>query len=264
MPPRHCVFIGDLAEMENAFSEPVSTYASEFVQNRAVGDKIREYAELAFTNENQIQQLRKGDRETMVMARRMRSSGQDALTELPAHLNDLMGDYVRTRTVSQFKWLLHTFAASGRSWIQELVCGSGREWVEEALNILFVQRGFASSPEDGEEYRLTRETLVKLVGPFGVSESGRVVEDPNPVTEEAFRWLPREDGVVHFRLAPAFALPTVGRALAVLELSPEAFQEAGRQADPRLQSLTRENCARLRAFVQLPFQKPALLAFIGT
>ena len=264
MPPRHCVFIGDLAEMEKSFSEPVSVYASEFVQNRPVGDKIREYAELAFANENQIQQLRKGDRETMVMARRMRSSGQDSLTELPAHLNDLTGDYVRTRTVSQFKWLLHTFAASGRAWIQELVCGSGREWVEETLNLLFVQRGFASSPEDAEEYRLAREIFLKLVGPFGVSESGRVVEDPHPVTEEAFRWLPREDGVVHFRLAPAFALPTLGRVLTELELSPEAFQEAGRATDPRLQGLARETCARLRAFVQLPFQKPALLAFIGT
>jgi hypothetical protein len=237
MPARHCVIVADLAGLESAFEMPVSAYSEEFLQQRPAGDRIREYAELAFANEAQIQQLRKGDRETMVMARRLRSTGQDSLSELPSHLGTPLGQYARTRTSSQFKWLLHAFSASGRPWIQEAACGAGREWVEEVLNLLFVQRGFAGSPEEAE--------------------------DPVPVGEEAFRFLPREDGTVHFRLTPPFAVPTVARTLEAIDLSPEAFAEAGRETAPRLQDLAREFTTRLRTFLRLPFPRPAVLSFIG-
>jgi hypothetical protein len=263
MPARHCVFVSDLSGMDSAFSDPVRTYAEEFLRQRPEGDKIRGFAELAFANESEIRQLRKGDRETMVMARRLKVTGQDSLSELPAHLDEPMGDYLRTRTSSQFKWLLHAFSGSGRPWIQEAACGAGREWVEEALNLLFVQRGFSGSPEEAEEFKLTREALLRLVGPFGVSESGRLVEDAAPVGEEAFRWLPREDGTVHFRLTPPFAVPTVLRTLDGLDLSAEAFAEAGRQSLPRVQDLARDLSGRLRTFLRLPFGRPAILSFIG-
>jgi hypothetical protein len=264
MPARQCVFVADLAEVESAFAKPLSAYVDEFMGQRAPGDRLREFAELAFANEQQIQQLRRADRDTMVMARRLRVAGQDAHSELPSHLEDACVDYVRTRTTSQFKWFVHAFAASGRPWIQELGCGIGKEWVEEALNLLFVQRGFSSTPEEAEEYRVARETLIRLVGPFGVSESGRVVEDARTVAEDAFRWLPREDGVVHFRFAPPEALPVLGGVLAALDLSPQAFQEAGRPDVARLQEFARETCGRLKSFLQLPYARPALIAFIGT
>jgi hypothetical protein len=264
MPPRHCILAADLAELESLFARPVSESVEALLRQRPAGDKVREYAELAFANEEQIQTLRKGDRETMVMARRMKATGQDSLSELPAHEADPLGDYLRTRTASQFKWLLHSLFAVGRPWIQDLACNVGREWVEEVLNLLFTQRGFASSPEEAEEYRLTREALLRLVGPFGVSESGRVVEDAVPVTEEAFRWLPREDGIAHFRLTPAFAVPTICRTLAALDLSPEAFLEAGRQEVPRLQQLVRDLCSKLRSVEKLAYPRPILISFIGT
>src|SRR2546423_1335025 len=192
MPVRHCVFVADLAETEKAFQLPLSIYVDEFLERPTPGDRLREYAELAFADEQQIQTLRKADRETMVMARRLTAAGQGPRTELPQHMNDVTGDYVKTRTTSQFKWLLHSFGASGRSWIREFVCSSGREWVVETVNLLFVQPGFSTTPEEGEEYRLTREALLKLSGPFPINESGREVEDPEPVTEAGFPWVPRE------------------------------------------------------------------------
>lgn len=264
MPVRHCVFVADLAEMEKAFQLPLSVYVDEFLERPTPGDRLREYAELAFADEQQIQTLRKADRETMVMARRLMVTGQGPRNELPAHLNDVTGDYVKTRTTSQFKWLLHAFGASGRPWIREVVCSAGREWVEEALNLLFVQRGFSSTPEEGEEFRLTREALLKLTGPFPINESGREVEDPHPVTAEAFAWLAREDGVVNFRLVPAFSVPTVARTLAGVDFSPQSFQDANRTTAPRLHDLARENTGKLRAALQLAFARPAVLAFIGS
>lgn len=263
MPVRHCVFVVDLAEMEKSFQLPLSVYVDEFLERPTPGDRLREYAELAFADEQQIQTLRKADRETMVMARRLMVTGQGPRNELPAHLNDVTGDYVKTRTTSQFKWFLHSFAAAGRSWIREVVCSSGREWVEEAVNLLFVQRGFSSTPEEGEEYKLTRDALLKMTGPFPINESGREVEDPNPVGSEAFPWLAREDGVVNFRLVPSFSVPTVGRTLAALDFSAQAFQDANRASAPRVQELARTNTGKLRAALQLPFARPAVLAFIG-
>jgi hypothetical protein len=264
MPVRHCVFVVDLAEVEKAFQLPLSVYVDEFLERPTPGDRLREYAELAFADEQQIQTLRRADRETMIMARRLTTTGQGARTELPSHLNDVTGDYVKTRTASQFKWLLHAFAASGRSWIREFVCSSGREWVEEAVNLLFVQRGFSSTPEEGEEYRLTREALIRLTGPFPINESGREVEDPNPPGEEAFPWLARNDGVINFRLVPSFSVPTVARTLATLDLSPQAFQDAARPSAERLQRLVKENASKFRAALQLPYARPAVLAFIGS
>lgn len=263
MPVRHCVFAADLAEMEKAFQLPLSVYVDEFLERPTPGDRLREYAELAFADEQQIQTLRKADRETMVMARRLMNPGQGQRNELPPHMNDVTGDYVKTRTTSQFKWLLHAFGAAGRAWIREVVCSSGREWVEEALNLLFVQRAFSSTPEEGEEYRLTREALLRMTGPFPINESGREVEDPNPVTEEAFPWLAREDGVINFRLVPSFSIPTVARTLATLDFSPQAFQDANRAIAERLQQSAQQNTGKLRAALQLPFARPALLAFIG-
>jgi hypothetical protein len=263
MPVRHCVFVADLAEMEKAFQLPLSIYVDEFLERPTPGDRLREYAELAFADEQQIQTLRKADRETMVMARRLMVPGQGPRNELPAHLNDVTGDYVKTRTTSQFKWMLHAFAASGRSWMKEFVCSSGREWVEETLNLLFVQRAFSSTPEEGEEYRLTREALLKLTGPFPINESGREVEDPNPVTDEGFPWVPREDGVINFRLVPSFSVPTVARTLSTLEFSAQAFTDANRNSPPRIQELAKENTGRFRAALQLAFARPAVLAFIG-
>jgi hypothetical protein len=159
--------------------------------------------------------------------------------------------------------MLHAFGASGRPWIRELLCGAGREWVEEAINLLFVQRAFSSTPEEAEEYKLTREALLRLTGPFPVRESGREVEDPQPVTPESFPWCPREDGVVNFRLVLSFAVPTVARVLASLDFSPQGFADTGRSTPERLQQLTKENCSRLRGAMQLPFQRPSVLAFIG-
>jgi hypothetical protein len=264
MPVRHCVFVVDLAEMEKAFQLPLSIYVDEFLERPTPGDRLREYSELAFADEQQIQTLRKADRETMVMARRLMTPADGPRKELPNHLNDVTGDYIKTRTTSQFKWLLHAFAAAGRTWIRESVCSSGREWVEETLNLLFVQRGFSSSPEEGEEYRLTREALIKLTGPFPINESGREVEDPTPVTEESFPWIAREDAVTHFRLIPSFCVPTVARTLATLDLSAQSFQDAGRAPNDRLHSLSRENIGKLRAALQLPFPRPAGLAFVGS
>lgn len=264
MPVRHCVFVVDLAEVEKAFQLPLSVYVDEFLERPTPGDRLREYAELAFADEQQIQTLRKADRETMVMARRLMTPGQGPRTELPSHLNDVTGDYVKTRTTSQFKWLLHAFGASGRSWIREFVCSSGREWVEETLNLLFVQRGFSSTPEEGEEYKLTREALLKLTGPFPVNESGREVEDASPVGPEAFPWLAREDGVVNFRLVPSFSVPTVARTLAGLDFSAQAFTDTGRNPAERLQGLAKENSNKFRASLQLPYPRPAVLAFIGS
>src|SRR6185503_4088326 len=220
MPVRHCVFVADLAEVEKAFQLPLSVYVDEFLERPTPGDRLREYAELAFADEQQIQTLRKADRETMVMARRLVASGQgEPRKELPGHLNDVTGEYAKTRTTSQFKWFLHAFGAAGRPWIREAVCSSGREWMGEAINLLFVQRGFSSTPEEGEEYRMTREALLKLTGPFPINESGRDVEDPEPVTEAGFPWVPREDGVVNFRLVPSFSVPTVARTLATIDFA---------------------------------------------
>jgi hypothetical protein len=263
MPARHCVFVADLAEIEKAFQLPLSVYVEEFLERPSPGDRLREYAELAFANEDQIQVLRKGDRQTMVMARRLMVSGQDPRSELPSHLADATGDYARTRTTSQLKWMIHAFAASGRVWIRELACNGGREWVEELLNLLFVQRAFSTTPEEAEEYRLTREALLRLTGPFPLRESGREVEDPQPVTSEAFPWCPREDGVVNFRLVPSFSIPTVARTLGGLDLSPQAFQDAARPAPERLQQLTRDLSERLRAWISQPMPRPAVLSFIG-
>lgn len=263
MSIRHCVFVTDLAEMEKSFQLPLSIYVDEFLERPTPGDRLREYAELAFADEQQIQTLRKADRETMVMARRLMVTGQGPRNELPAHMNDVTGDYVKTRTTSQFKWLLHAFAAAGRPWIREVVCGSGREWVEETVNLLFVQRGFSSTPEEGEEYKLTREALIKMTGPFPINEAGREVEDPNPVGSESFPWLAREDGVVNFRLVPSFSVPTVARTLAAIDFSPQAFQDANRAPAPRVQEIARQNAGKLRAALQLPYPRPAVLAFIG-
>jgi len=263
MPVRHCVFVVDLAEMEKAFQLPLSVYVDEFLERPTPGDRLREYSELAFADEQQIQTLRKADRETMVMARRLMTPNEGPRKDLPNHLNDITGDYVKTRTTSQFKWLLHAFSASGRAWVREFICSSGREWTGEALNLLFVQRGFSSTPEEGEEFRLTREALIKLSGPFPVNESGREVEDPHPVTEEAFPWLAREDAVTHFRLIPSFSVPTIARTLAALDLSPQAYQDAGRASNDRLQSLARENVAKLRIGLNLAFVRPAALVFVG-
>jgi hypothetical protein len=264
MPVRHCVFVADLAEMEKAFQLPLSIYVDEFLERPTPGDRLREYAELAFADEQQIQTLRKADRETMVMARRIMATGDGPRKELPAHMNDVTGDYVKTRTGSQFKWLLHAFAASGRAWMREVVCNSGREWVEECINLLFVQRGFSSTPEEGEEYRMTREALLKMTGPFPINESGREVEDPNPVTEEAFPWLAREDGVINFRLVPAFSIPTVARTLAALDFSPQSFQDTNRPSAPRIQEIAQQNAGKFRAALQLAYARPAVLAFIGS
>jgi hypothetical protein len=264
MPVRHCVFVADLAEMEKAFQLPLSIYVDEFLERPTPGDRLREYAELAFADEQQIQTLRKADRETMVMARRLMVTGQGPRNELPAHMNDVTGDYVKTRTTSQFKWLLHAFAASGRAWMREVVCSSGREWVEECVNLLFVQRGFSSTPEEGEEYRMTREALLKMTGPFPVNESGREVEDPNPVTDEAFPWLAREDAVINFRLVPSFSVPTVARTLSAIDFSPQSFQDTNRASAPRIQELAQQNCGKLRAALQLAYARPAMLAFIGS
>src|SRR5262245_39003164 len=265
MPVRHCVFVADLAEMEKAFQLPLSVYVDEFLERPTPGDRLREYAELAFADEEQIQNLRKADRETMVMARRLVATGQsNPRKELPQHLNDVTGDYAKTRTTSQFKWFLHAFGASGRAWIREAVCSSGREWMGEALNLLFVQRSFSSTPEEGEEYRLTREALLRLTGPFPVNESGREVEDPEPVAESNFQWLPREDGVVNFRLVPSFSIPTVARTLGAMSLSPRAFLDANRPDNPRLRELTAQIVGKFRAALQLPYARPAVLTFIGT
>jgi hypothetical protein len=262
VPARHCVLVLDLAELEKEFQAPLSKHVAEFLDGRPAGDRLREYAELAFANEEQIQTLRKGDRETMVMARRLMGGDQDPRTELPRHLQDLTADYVRTRTSSQFKWLVHAFAAS-RPWAKEVVCGIPREWVEESVNILFTQRGFSSSPEEAEEFKLTRQALLRLIGPFSVKEAGREVDDPNPLTADEFPWLPREDGVTHIRLTPAFACPTVARTLQALDLGPQAFQDADRTPDPRLQGLVQTHLNRLRSYLQLPLQRPAVLSFIS-
>ena len=264
MPARHCVFVCDLAEMEKALQLPLSVYIDEFLERPSPGDRLRGYAELAFADQEQIQTLRKADRETMVMARRLMVTGQGPGNELPAHSHDVTGDYCRTRTTSQFKWLLHAFSASGRAWAREHVCSSGREWVEEAVNLLLVQRAFSTSPEEGEEYRLTREALLRLSGPFPIKEARAEVEDTHTVTLDEFPWCPREDGVVSFRLVPGFQIPTVARTIASLDLGPQAFADAQRNTPDRLQALTRENCGRLKAFLQAAVQKPAILAFIGT
>jgi hypothetical protein len=264
MPARHAVFVTDLAELEKAFQLPLSDYVEEFLDKPSPGDRLREYAELAFANEQQIQTLRKADRETMVMARRLMVTGQGPRSELPAHMADVTGDYVKTRTTSQLKWMIHAFAASGRPWVQEVVSNLGRDWVEEVLNLLFTQRAFASTPEEAEEYRLTREALLKLVGPFAVVEAGREVDSPDTVGEDAFPWIPREDGVVSFRLVPSFSIPTVGRTLSAVDVSADAFSGAGRNTDPRLQDLVRSTLSKLRSFLALPFARPAILSFIGT
>lgn len=263
MPIRHCVFVCDLAEMDKAFQLPLSSYVDEFLERPTPGDRLRGYAELAFANEEQIQNLRKQDRGTMVMARRLMITGQGPRSELPAHLQDLTGEYCRTRTTSQFKWLLHSFAASGRGWIREHVCASGLEWVEEALNLLFVQRGFSSGPEEAEEFKKTREALLRLTGPFPLKEAQAPVEDASAMTTDEFPWLPREDGVTNFRVVPTSHPPLLSRTLASLDFGPSAFADAGRSAPERLQTLTREHCARLRAFLQASYQKPSILAFIG-
>jgi len=264
MPVRHCVFVADLAEMEKAFQLPLSIYVDEFLERPTPGDRLREYAELAFADEQQIQTLRKADRETMVMARRLMTPGQGPRAELPSHLNDVTGDYVKTRTTSQFKWFLHAFGAAGRPWVREFVCSSGREWVEETVNLLFVQRGFSSTPEEAEEFRLTRDALLKLTGPFPINEAGREVEDPTPVGEEAFPWLARQDGVSNFRLIPSFSVPTVARTMSTIDFSPQAFQDAGRTSGDRLRMLAKENSSKFRAALQLAFARPAVLAFIGS
>ncbi|HEX7901771.1 MAG TPA: hypothetical protein VF950_28690 [Planctomycetota bacterium] len=263
MPARHCVFVLDLAELEKAFQAPLSQHVAAFLDSRSAGDRLREYAELAFANEEEIQALRKGDRETMVMARRLITGGQDPRSELPRHLQDVTADYLRTRTASQFKWFIHMFSASGLPWAKEVVCGVTREWVEEAVNLLFTQRGFSSTPEEGEEFKQTRQALLRLSGPFPLKESGREVDDPQPVTADEFPSLPREDGVTHFRMTPAFACPTVARTLSTLDLTAAAFQDAGRTSDPRLQGLVQTHATRLRSYLQLPYQRPTILSFIG-
>jgi hypothetical protein len=262
MPARHCVFVMDLAELEKALQLPVSAYVGEFLDGRPEGDRLREYAELAFANEDQIQTLRKGDRETMVMARRLLVSGQSPRSELPDPAM-IVADFIPTRTTSQFKWFIHALASAGRPWAREAVCGAPREWVEETANLLFTQRGFSSSPEEAEEFKLTRQALLRLSGPFPIKEAGREVDDPSPVTSDEFPWIPREDGIMHFRLTPSFACPTFLRTLTALELSPQAFQDADRSTDPRLQGVVQTNVSRLRSYLQLPFQRPAVMSFIG-
>lgn len=249
--------------MEKAFQLPLSTYVDEFLEQPSPGDRLRGYAELAFANEGQIQTLRKQDRQTMVMSRRLMAMGQGPGSELSQHLNDVTGDYVRTRTATQFKWLIHSFALSGRAWIREFGCSQGREWVEEVINLLFVQRAFSSTPEEAEEYRMTRETLLRLTGPFPVRESGNEASDPNPVTSESFPWCPREDGTMNFRIVPSLYIPTVARVLPTLDFSAGAFEETGRSVPPRLQDLTRQTCERLKTSLQTKYPRPIVMAFIG-
>jgi hypothetical protein len=256
--------VADLEEMERSFQRPVEGYVDELLEQRSPGDRLREYAELAFSDEEQIQTLRRLDRGTLVMARNLMAAGPGPRSELPKHLKDLAGDYVRTRTTSQFKWFLHALSASGRTWIAEFACGAGREWVEEALNLLFVQRAFSSTPEEAEEYRLTREAFLRLTGPFPLKEAAAEVEDTHTVSPDEFPWCPREDGVVNFRLVPSFQVPTVARTLASLDLSPRAYEDAGRATPERLQEHVRDQCSRFRAALQQPLARPAVLAFIGT
>ena len=262
MPARHCVFVVDLAELEKSLRLPVSAYVEEFLKSRSSGDRLREYAELAFADEDQIQTLRKGDRETMVMARRLIVDGDTPRPALPPDERPA-SEYLPTRTASQFKWFIHALGASGRPWVREAVCGTPREWIEETANLLFTQRGFSSTPEEAEEFKQTRQALLRLSGPFSIKEAGREVDDPNPVTPDEFAGRPREDGVTHFRLTPSYACPTVARTLATLDVSPQAFQDADRTADPRLQGIVQANLSRLRAYLQLGFARPALLSFIG-
>lgn len=263
MPARHCAFVLDLAELDRVCQAPLGSHVAEFLDGRPSGDRVREYAELAFANEEQIQVLRKGDRETMAMARSLIVGGQDPRSELPRHLQDVTADYLRSRTVSQFKWFVHLFSASGRLWAKEIVCGSGREWVEEVVNLLFTQRGFSSTPEEAEEYKLTRQAFLRLVGPFSVKEAGRDVDDPQPVSADEFPWLPREDGVTHMRLTPPYAGPTIARTLGGLDVSPQGFADAERAADPRLQGFVQSYVTRFRSSLQAGFQRPAILSFIG-
>jgi len=116
----------------------------------------REYAELgAFADEQRSRRSAKPTGETMVMARRLMTPGQGPRTELPRTSTMSTGDYVKTRTTSQFKWMLHA-SRCRPPWTREFVCSSGREWVEETVN-LFRQRGFSSTPEEVRSFRLTRK-----------------------------------------------------------------------------------------------------------
>ena len=263
MPVRHCVFLVDLAEMEKAFQLPLSIYVDEFLERPTPGDRLREYAELAFADEQQIQTLRKADRETMVMARRIMATGDGPRKELPAHMNDVTGEYVKTRTTSQFKWFLHAFSASGRAWIKESVCSTGREWVEECLNLLFVQRGFSSTPEEAEEYRLTREGL-QADGPFPDQRVRPRSRGCHPRQRRGLPLagprrrrgqLPPRPGVQRSHHCP---LPGGHRLL------PPSFKDANRPDNPRSQELARQNSGKFRASLQSPFARPAVLAFIGS
>ncbi len=269
MPIRHCVFVCDLAEMEENFKLPLSVYVDEFLERASPGDRLREYAELAFATEQKIQTLRKADRNTLVMARRLVAGLGDANPrgDLALHLGSVTGEYVHTRTTSQLKWLLHAFAASGRMWIRELVCSAGREWVEEILNLLFIQRGFVpadDSPEERlERFQVTRAGALKLSGPFPVKEGENEASDSESVSAEEFPWVPREDGITSFRMIPGNDVYLVTRTLSALDLSPEAFRATGRTTPERLQEITRENANRLRQLLALPYAGPVVLAFIG-
>lgn len=263
MTTRHCVFVLDQAELKQAFLQPLHVFVEEFLERQTPGARLQGYAELAFANQEQLKTLGKADRETMVLTRRQMAAGQGPRSELPSHLKDITGDYARTRTTSQFKWLMHAFAASGRMWIREFACNAAIDWVTEAINLLFVQRSFSSSPEEAEEYKMTRKTLLTLTGPHRVAESGNEVSDEEEVTSDVFPWVPRPDGRVHFRFLPSLFISSAARTLADLDVSEGAFADIDRNPPPPLQDLTRKNCERLAGALKTHYSHPVLLAFIG-
>ena len=264
MPIRHCVFTCDLAEMEKAFKLPITHYLDEFLVERAEGnDRIRELAEMAFAGEDQIDAMRSADRETVIKTRNLMAKGAGPLSDAPRHLGDETAQYVRSRTTAQFKWFVHTLSASGRQWVREFNCSTSREWAEETINLLLKQFAFSPEPEDAAAYRMARETFLRLTGPKVIQEGPNRVGDPESPTKDSFPWRPREDPAVAFRVVPGVNLPVTARLLEKIDFSPDAFDQTGRNVPPRLQDVTRKECARFRGFLRTSYERAAALAFIG-
>lgn len=267
MPIRHCIFAGDLAEMEKNFQLPLKVYVEEFLERPAPGHRLRDYAELAFAPGKQISDLRRADRQTMIIARKLKEglTEDSARADLARHLDDVTADFLQTRTSSQLKWFLHALDVSGRPWARELACGSPHEWLEELLRLLFAQRGFVPVEEGAEanlqDFRAAREAVLRLASPFPLHEAANEVRETPCAAPPRFPWPPREEEDSHFRFIPGVDFAPLAGIVSELDLGPEAFDSPDRPVDPRMQEVVRANSGRFREFLALPYTQPAVLAF---
>jgi len=187
-------------------------------------------------------------------------------TATPPHLNRIVtGDYVKTRTTSQFKWISATrFGAAGpppRTRLNSFC--QLRPRVGRGDPSIFFSSSAASpdTPEEGEEFRPTRGSSAQTDRPFPIRrKSGREVEDASALGDEAFAWLARQDGVstsASSQLLRSDRRPHAGDDRFSLR---QAFQDAAPPRTERLQTLAKDIRRSFRAaLAACPTARPSVL-----